>query len=162
MPTQPGSVHSMCCVWSSSCCIEGLFVLHAWDSASTVADTNGCLASSRLPPTMVSMPSDTAYAVDCCFRDIPGPLFAQDKPLILGSCCCCCFVFWALLCVLCRPTVNEPGYLYSLVNGVPTASACPNNTFSTGLLKQRSCVPCPPGYVTEANSPKDKPSECSE
>ncbi len=46
--------------------------------------------------------------------------------------------------------MNPPGSYYTLVNEEPSAVKCPQNTYGPGLKKQRACVPCPPGYTTQA------------
>eukprot|EP00775_Hariotina_reticulata_P009826 gene9826-9984_t len=51
--------------------------------------------------------------------------------------------------------VNRPGYFYngpSTAGSSPTATLCPDNTYSPGLAKQRSCQRCPGGLAIEDNS----------
>ncbi len=58
--------------------------------------------------------------------------------------------------------VNLPGYSYSAdASGNPDQAVCPINTYGPGLRKQRACVPCPPGYVTQATT-QSKASACGE
>lgn len=41
--------------------------------------------------------------------------------------------------------VNDAGYSWNAA--ASTAAACEGNTYSTGLKKQPTCTPCPPGFV---------------
>ncbi len=61
-----------------------------------------------------------------------------------------------------KACVNLPGYSYSAdASGNPDQAVCPINTYGPGLRKQRACVPCPPGYVTQATT-QSKASACGE
>jgi hypothetical protein len=51
-----------------------------------------------------------------------------------------------------KPTdcVNRPGFFYSVNStGYPWATICPDNTYCTGFKRQRACVPCPTGFITD-------------
>lgn len=54
--------------------------------------------------------------------------------------------------------VNKPGYSWNGVAG--TATECLADTYSTGLKKQPSCTPCPPGMNTDNAARSTSASAC--
>lgn len=63
-----------------------------------------------------------------------------------------------LSCILCL-AVNKPGYKY--ISGTdPSAAQCDADTYGPGLRKQRECVPCAPGFKSNAGS--DAAGDCGE
>ena len=61
------------------------------------------------------------------------------------------------------PAVNVPGSFYKLdAGGQPSSVTCPVDTYGPGLRKQRACVPCPPGYVTNAKTGQSSARACGE
>lgn len=49
-----------------------------------------------------------------------------------------------------KACVNDKGYYYSInpTTSDPSATICPVDSYGPGLRKQRACVPCAPGYIT--------------
>ena len=59
------------------------------------------------------------------------------------------------------PAVNVAGTSYSVdASGNPSATTCPADTYGPGLRKQRTCVPCPPGYTTNTLTGQPRASSC--
>lgn len=50
----------------------------------------------------------------------------------------------------CAASVNAPGFYYQQVSTtVVRAIPCPDNTYSKGLDKAASCMPCPANFKTD-------------
>jgi hypothetical protein len=66
--------------------------------------------------------------------------------------------------VWCCAAVNVPGSSYSVdAAGNPSSTTCPINTYGPGLKKQRACVPCPTGFITDPSKVdvlRTSPTQC--
>lgn len=59
------------------------------------------------------------------------------------------------------PAVNLPGFFYTFSSsGGPSATLCPENSYSPGLRKQRACVPCPTGFTTNGQTGQRSLTAC--
>lgn len=86
---------------------------------------------------------------------VPGSANRSD-----GAHCLCCSILFAP-----HTTVNLKGYSYvvaATADGQPSVALCPVNTYSTGLRKQRACVPCPSGMTTLGQTGASAPTACGE
>jgi hypothetical protein len=67
------------------------------------------------------------------------------------------------MCQLACGAVNAAGTSYSVdAAGNIVVAACPQDTYGPGMKKQRSCVPCPPGYTTNGATGQTTAAACGE